>query len=47
MGYRKREYLALLDRALLFAARHTGADAADAADDHVDADTGAAGFLEL
>ena len=26
MGYRKREYLALLDRALLFAARHTGAD---------------------
>ena len=28
-------------------ARHTGADAADAADDHVDADTGTAGFLEL
>ena len=28
-------------------ARHTGTDAADAADDHVDADTGAAGFLKL
>ena len=28
-------------------ARHTGADAADAADDHVDADTGTAGFLKL
>ena len=26
MGYRMRVYLALLDRALLFAARHTGAD---------------------
>ena len=28
-------------------ARHTGTDAADAADDHVDADTGTAGFLKL
>ena len=28
-------------------ARHAGTDAADAADDHVDADTGTAGFLKL
>ena len=35
------------DVEILGLARHTGADAADAADDHVDADTGTAGFLEL
>ena len=28
-------------------ARHTCADAADAADDHIDADTGTAGFLKF